>query len=145
MSWGTKIAMLYSGFVIMIITLVTLTFYNKSELVAEDYYQRETLFQQQLNAELAAKALGENIQLNKGDYAISLQFPRAVQGQVISGTVHFYAAAQAAADRSFPLEQVTGNTWTIERNKLGKANYEVRVSWKAGGKDYYQAMPLNLQ
>jgi hypothetical protein len=144
MNWGAKIAVLYGGFVILIVSLVTGTFYNKSELVAGDYYHKETIFQQQLNAEQAARSLGEPLQLQLSAGILRLRFPASLAGQEITGTAHFYAPANASADRSISMDSIREGKWSLSRDKLANANYEVQVSWTAAGKNYYQALPLNL-
>lgn len=145
LSWGTKIAFLYSGFVGMILTLVGATFMRKNELVTDDYYQQETVFQHRLDAARAATALTEPLRITSNASAITLVFPQRFSGMAVSGTVRFYAPARATADREFPLEGLSDLRWTLERTQLAPVAYEVQVSWQAGGTDYYQALPLQIQ
>ena len=143
-SWGTKIALLYSGFVVMIVTLVIATFYNKSELVADDYYQQEVSFQQRLNATLAASGLQQPVSLEASATQVTLRLPQSFNGKSVEADIHFYAPANAAADRRFK-QTISFNEMVFDRISLEKAFYEVRVSWTADHVSYYQALPLNLQ
>ena len=145
LSWGYKIAILYSGFVIMILSLVFATSQQKIELVTEDYYQQETLYQQKLNASANAQSLKEPLQLTESGGLLKLRFPERFHNQELSGKVRFYSAGFSASDREFPLSQLTGGEWTVARDKLATGRYEAQVSWKAGGTDYYQVIPFTLQ
>lgn len=141
-SWGTKIAFLYGGFVVMILALVSATFRHKNELVTEDYYQQETVFQKRLDAARAAQTLEEPLLLTGNSQTLILTFPVRFSGKEISGNVHFYAPSHAAADRSFPLTNLQDRKWIMSREKLATVPYEVQVSWAADGVDYYQTLQL---
>lgn len=144
MSWGYKITILYGGFVLLIASLVTATFFQRSELVTTDYYQQETTFQQRLDAENAARRPGAALQLEHRGDSVLLRFPDELKEGTVSGTIRFYAAAKAAADRNFTLEQLSDQTWTIRTDALERVRYEVQVSWSSAGQRYYQALDLNL-
>ncbi len=137
--------MLYIGFVIMIVALVGATFFHKSELVADDYYEQETNFQKRLDASQAANAMGEPLRIKEEGSDIVLRFPAAFAGRIVTGTAHFYSASNAGADRSFPIHLSGANEWHVPRSRLTTARYDVQVSWAAGSTDYYQTLPLNLR
>jgi len=50
MSWGKKITILYIGFVLLIVSMVTISASHKIELVSKDYYAQELDYQQKINA-----------------------------------------------------------------------------------------------
>ena len=143
-SWGNKIAILYISFVVMIVSLVAASSMKKVDLVSDDYYQKEVVFQQRLNAELATNTLKDSVTLAVLPATISLNFPNVFKSSAINASIHFYAVADGSADQTFSM--VTGDAHlTISRAKLRAALYEVQISWKADGKEYYQAIPLNLR
>jgi hypothetical protein len=143
-SWGTKIACLYGGFVALIITLVTATFFHKSELVADNYYQQELQYQSRLDASHAAATLNEPLQILQQQESIVIVFPGRFMGQSLEGNLHFYAAARATADRNLPI-QTSNDTMFVPRAALDHASYELQVSWSSAGTEYYQSLPLDLQ
>jgi hypothetical protein len=143
-SWGTKIAGLYIGFVVMMISLVTATSFNKPDLVAEDYYAQEIAFQKRLDATRSGNALKEAVQIEKTAEEIIIRFPDEFRDKLITGELHFYAPAGSAADRRIPL-QTSDNGCVVSRKSLARVPYEVRISWTVSGKDYYQANSLDLQ
>ena len=142
--WGTKIAILYTGFVVLIVSLVAASAMSKTDLVADDYYQQEVDFQKRLDAAQAGNALSTPLSIDTADGNVSILFPQEFHGKALSGTVHFYAAASSGADKIFPLKTSEGR-YIVVRSSLAKMPYEVQVSWSASGKDYYQSIPLNLR
>lgn len=142
-SWGTKIAALYIGFVLMIITLVAAATMTKTDLVADNYYQQEIGFQKRIDATKAALELYQPASLTESTNNIDISFPAVFKGQDLKAKVHFYAAANSSADKNFDVE-TTDAQWQVSKSKLAHAAYEVQISWQSGGKDYYQSLPLNL-
>ncbi len=143
-SWGTKIAVLYSGFVIMIAALVITSFRQNVELVTEDYYQQELGFQKQLDATRAANALHDPLSISANDQTLTIRFPQRFASEPLNGKVMFYAPTRAAADRNFALTNVRNGQWTVSRDQLDLVPYEVKVSWNTGGTEYFQKVNLNL-
>lgn len=141
--WGTKIAILYIGFVVMILTLVGATFFTKTELVADDYYHQETIFQKRINALNASAALRDSLTLTVNETTVDLHFPQSNQNQPIKASIHFYAPSSATADRLYEKTTVD-QTIHFDRSKLRPIPYEMQVNWQMNGKDYYQAIALNL-
>ena len=48
-NWGTKIVILYSSFVIMMLGMVFFAVNQEFHLVTDNYYEEELLFQEQIN------------------------------------------------------------------------------------------------
>lgn len=142
-SWGTKIAMLYSGFVVLILSLVIGTNFRKSELIADDYYQQELTYQQKIDAAAATATLKETVTVSADATSVLIRFPEAFSGQAVTGSIHFYAPSSAKADRVIPVQSNNG-IMTVDRSKLAAVMYEVQISWSVNGKAYYQSVPLNL-
>ena len=143
-SWGTKIAILYSAFVVMIISLVVASSRKKVDLVSDNYYQQEVAFQQQIDAEQARTALRDSVTLEVDETNISLIFPQIFASKNIATDIRFYAVVDGSADRSFSINTNNGRV-IIVRKKLACVPYEIQVSWTLDKTKYYQAIPLNLK
>lgn len=143
-SWGTKIAFLYIGFVTLIVSLVAATMFKKTDLVAADYYHQETVFQQKLNAANASATINDPVSIREEQDDLVLQFPALEQQELLTGTIHCYAPSNAAADRTIPLE-TRERSFRIPKKILMQLPYEIQVSWTAHGKSYYQSLAVNLQ
>ena len=74
MNWGTKITLVYVGFVMLIVSLVFISATNKSELVAADYYEQELKFQDRIDAVKNEQELAVTINYEVLDQFIALTY-----------------------------------------------------------------------
>ncbi|MBW7914094.1 MAG: FixH family protein [Taibaiella sp.] len=61
--WGSRIALLYGGFVVLIAALVTGSMRQDFDLVADDYYQQEIAYQNVLDAGKNQSALSAPVRV----------------------------------------------------------------------------------
>jgi nitrogen fixation protein FixH len=141
--WGTGIAMLYGGFVVLILLLVTGSMRQRFDLVSKDYYEQELQYQQVIDAGRNQAALSEPVLMRLDGDRVVLVFPRECAEEGIAGKVFFYAPVNRQWDRTIPIE-TSQREMAIDRADLHAANYTVKISWSSGGKEYYQESPLNL-
>ena len=142
-NWGAKIAMLYGGFVVLIVILVTGSMRQDFDLVSADYYQQELEYQKVIDASKNQSALSSPVQLHADGQYVYLDFPQEVVQKTIAGNVQFYSEVKTQWDKTMPLTPATGKM-TISRSELQKTNYLVKISWNADGVDYYQETRINL-
>src|ERR1043165_4473851 len=143
-NWGTKIFLLYTGFVILIGTLVWKSVHTKFDLVTEDYYAQEISFQQRLDAQNATAGLTQKPVISATPEAIMVFFPQEFTGKAIQADLQLYNPANAALDKTFTNLQATDGKLRIERKNLPAAHYTGKLIWKCDGKSYYQEAPLSL-
>jgi len=143
LNWGAKIAVLYIGFVILIVTLVTMSMKQDFQLVSKDYYEREIKYQDVIDAGRNQASLSSPVTFLADEEAVVITLPEEFSGKAVKGNVEFYAAANAKWDASFDLRLI-GNTLAIPRMDLHHTSYKVKISWEAEGRKYYQETMLNL-
>lgn len=144
MSWGTRIAILYGGFIAMILFLVFKTMNENVDLVSTDYYQKELKFQEQINRQNQSASLSEQPAIEIMEKAIAIKFPGSVVKENISGTIKFYRASDSSKDLTMNIAVDSSGTQLISSEKLIKGNYAVQMTWAADGKDYYNEIPLYI-
>lgn len=142
--WGTRIAVLYGGFVIMMVTLVTLSIKQDFSLVSDEYYKEELAYQNTIDASRNSSALSEPATVSAYTKEVVVRFPQEFAGNSVAGTVHFYSPVATALDRKFDI-LLSNNSMHIDRQQLAGSRYVVKLSWKANDKTYYQETDLNLQ
>src|SRR6266498_934094 len=98
MSWGIRITILYSAFVVMILFLVFRTMNEKVDLVTPDYYRDELKFQGQVDRQNESASLHEQPVVSVTGKNVMLRFPGAVAGATISGTIKFYRSSDSSRD-----------------------------------------------
>ncbi|RYD58301.1 MAG: hypothetical protein EOP56_05095 [Sphingobacteriales bacterium] len=142
--WGTRIAFLYGGFVVLIATLVIGSMRQNYDLVSKDYYQQELEYQKTIDAGKNQAALSSPVYVQANESNVVLKFPTEFTGKSLSGKVYFYSPVNATLDKSFDIA-VSANSMYVSRNELSKASYKIKINWQADGKDYYQESAINLQ
>ena len=137
MTWGTKIAIFYSFFVIVLVSLVVSSIGTGDHLVTEDYYAKELVYEAHIQALRNAQALAEPLQITyeEGSPSILLQYPQAAQAA--SGKVLLYRPSDARLDREIAVAPDPANRQVIEATDLLPGLWRVQVNWEAGGKAYY--------
>lgn len=142
-SWGWKIAALYVGFAIMISVLAFKSMQQHFDLTDKDYYAEEIAYQHVLDAGKNQSALSAPVLVQHQQDAVYFSFPEEFRHQTIKGSIHFYAPVKAAWDAQFDLQTDNGS-FSVPPGKLQPTRYEIKISWEAGGKNYYQETSINL-
>jgi hypothetical protein len=135
--WGTKIAILYIGFVLLIGTMVTMSIYQKIDVVSDDYYQKELVFQKQIDQTKNADALAEKISHVISDNALEIKFPSVFNGKKVSGEFVFFRPSDALKDFKTEIQLDVNSQQQILLNKFTKGMYKMQVSWDVDNIAYY--------
>lgn len=125
------------------VTLVTLSMKQDFQLVSKDYYQKEIRYQEVIDAGKNQAALSQPVAFKASEQAVTIVLPPEFADKVVKGTVEFYSPTNAGLDATFDL-QLQGNEMAIPRTNLHPTRYEVKLSWEAEGRKYYQETVLNL-
>jgi hypothetical protein len=136
-SWGTKIALLYISFVVLILFMVMLSMSQKIDLVTEDYYNKELTFQNTINETNNANALPEQIQHEIVDNNFHVKFPEVFKGKEVKGTITFYKPSDKSKDFS---EDIVLNENLVQKTDLkffSRGMYKMKVSWSADNVNYF--------
>lgn len=145
MSWGSKISIVFIGFAGMISYMVYRCMLLPVDLVSNQYYKDELAYQQVIDGTRRANGLSGRLQLDPEGGGILLRMPVEMRGRAVSGTVVFYCPSDAARDRRLPLAPDHLGEQAIAAGSVLPGHYTVKVSWKAGGLDYYTEQPMELQ
>lgn len=137
LSWGAKIASLYIGFVILIITMVTISMNQKIDLVSKDYYEQELAYQNKIDETNNANALSETVKYELQDAHIAFQFPKEFIEKKVSGNVFFFRPSDASKDYNQTIALNENAECFVKYSALSKGMYKVKISWSADNKNYY--------
>lgn len=137
MSWGIKITILYTGFAVLIATMVGLTMREQIDLVSPDYYEQELHYQDRINIVDRTRSLKEPLTWEVGDRTLDLHFPAAFGQEPISGSIYFFRPSDSRLDQTITIPATVSGEQEIPLRKLKKGMYKMQISWKAGSTDYY--------
>jgi hypothetical protein len=136
MSWGNKLLIVFIAFAALIGTLVYKAVNTRFDLVTNDYYKDELHYQDQIDGIQNANALSD-VTIFQDESTISVALPKEMKGKSVEGTAWFYCKTDAQRDRKFPLHLNEEAQQLIEKNKLLKNVYTLKLQWKADNKNYY--------
>ncbi|REA60644.1 hypothetical protein DSL64_13970 [Dyadobacter luteus] len=135
-NWGTGIAVLYLGFVAMILVLVSMSTNQKIDLVTSQYYEEETKFQEKINKTNRANALEKPLVWELKEEGLSITYPDNTIDQQLSGTIKLYCPANEKNDRSFDVI-ASGHQQLIPASKIPVGRYRLQIDWKNGTETYW--------
>lgn len=131
-NWGWGVVIALASFMIFIGTIVFQLMFKKEydhQLVSENYYKDELLFQLELNKLENAKKLAKNILVQHKDGKLLVIFPEAFSFSEIEGTINF----QYVIDDQFDFEQkieLKSPIFEVDSLKFKKGAWNLKVDWK---------------
>jgi nitrogen fixation protein FixH len=141
--WGWKIAMVYGGFVVLIVTLVVGSMRQNFDLVSDKYYDEEIAFQKVIDAGKNQAALSRPVVVHSGPESVVINFPEEFRNKALDGNVLFYSPVNSTWDKTFPLS-VQGDSVIVNRSDLRNTTYIIKINWQAEGRKYYQESEITL-
>ncbi|MBL7911572.1 MAG: FixH family protein [Bacteroidia bacterium] len=145
MSWGTKITIVYIGFVILIVSLVFISANNKNELVSKNYYEQELAYQDRIDAVNNEKQLAVTINYEILDEFIVLEYLRNEIKKDFKGEILFFRPSDSTKDKKIELKFDQEGEQAISKNILSKGVYKMCISWKNDKKSYYKDAIITIK
>lgn len=123
MSWKYKIGLLYGGFVVMILTMVALTYLytGKVQLVDENYYQKELRYQKTIDARNRGARYQYAFQIQQTYSELLIEYPEHLRGEYV--TVEGYCLSDASKDFKGTLQRA------VQKSLLRKGPYKLSIHW----------------
>lgn len=143
-NWGARIAILYMGFVALIVTLVYRSMHEDFDLVTKDYYGEEIRYQEVIDAGKNQATLSAPVHFAQNGKEVTLSFPQEFKGKEMKGTAQFYSAVNAQWDETFELN-IHDAEVAVSVADMQPATYTVKLKWEDNNTFYYQETTLKLQ
>jgi nitrogen fixation protein FixH len=135
-SWGHKILFVYLAFVAGIMFLVFKASQQKFDLVIPNYYDAELKFQNVIDDEQRVAELSAPPRITHSVNNVSIQLPNEFLSKEVKGELYLYRPSDAAKDlrKTFATNRSFVEL-TLDKDLSGA--YEVKLSWQADGKTFY--------
>ena len=146
-SWGLKIAILFSAFVGLIITMVVISMNQKDiHLVTENYYEKEIAYQDQIDSERNTASLVSIpvVTYYKDNNKITIIYPEQFKVGPATGSIHFFRPSDANQDFILPINFNPDLEQSIPIGSLQKGLWKIKMEWTAGQQKYYMEERLVL-
>ena len=135
-SWGYKIFIGYSLFVMGILFLAFKANRQNFDLVTENYYEAELKYQDVIDRKSRTAALSAAPVISHSVEAVSIQLPQEFSRIPVSGEMYLYRPSDATKDIRESFSTTEGFSKIKLKQQLTGA-YELKLSWKAGGQTFY--------
>ena len=138
MNWGHMITISFVVFAAIIITMVTISMKQDVNLVAQDYYEEELAYQDQIDRINNFASLATKPTIIQTSGAINLTFPEELAQSMANGTIHLFRPSDSAVDQKHPLAlDKTGNQ-VITLTNIQKGLWKLKLGWTTtSGLQYY--------
>lgn len=143
MNWGSRIVIMYLGFVALIVTMVVVSMRQQVDLVAPDYYAKELKYQSNIDKANNHNQLNSSLKCSVNDSNIVIDFPEEHKSKSISGEVLVYKPSDAKSDKIINIEATNGQM-TIPTSVFSNGMYKVKIDWTVNNKSFYFEQVINL-
>lgn len=145
-NWGIGMAVLYGSFAVFILGMVFYSVSNPVDLVEENYYEQELLYQEQLNSIRRTKALpvGLEVRYIAARDQVTLTFPEPFADGT-KGTVTFFRPSDSRLDHMIDLALNEHGEQLIEATGMASGMWRLIVSWQLDGQEYFDEEILVLK
>lgn len=140
-SWGYKILIGYSLFVMGILFLVFKANQQSFDLVTENYYEAELKYQEVIDQKGRTAQLSAPPKISHSVNAITVQLPPEFLSRRVQGEIYLYRPSDASKDvrKSFT---TTDGVFGLNLDKEASGAYELKLSWQEGGRTYFHESRL---
>ena len=137
-NWGTGITIFMLIYMAGIVSVVIFAFQQDVNLVTEDYYQQELVYEDQITRIKNTEALPEKptLELVKEADAVRLTFPTDLEPE--EGTVLFFRPSDFTKDRKYKLDLNNQQTQAFDFSTMDSGMWKVKLQWELGQNSYYQ-------
>ena len=140
-SWGVRITILYTSFVLFMSTMVYMCTRQHFDLVSEDYYAQELKYQQVIDGANNTKDLKQAVVIDQSGSSINIKLP--TDNSVFEkGEILFYRPSNSLSDFTVP---VISNNTQVSKEKLHAGLYKVKINWSAGNIHFYDEQSLVIK
>ena len=143
-NWGWGIAIFLTCFIGFILYFVIYSFGNKTDLEYEDYYAKELVHQEVIDATKNALPFAKNITISTNSTNILLTFPENFNKEIIEGTLTFFRPSDKNLDKIFDLKLNENKSQLFDNNLLESGFYNVIIEFKDKTKSYYLKKEINI-
>jgi hypothetical protein len=137
--WPAALVIFYTLFIIVTLSIVVFSTFQRIDLVAEDYYEREIRYQQQIERMQRADSLSAPVSwnYNRTEKSVTVRFPLEVTAREIKGNLLFFRPSDARHDRVISLQLSGGNSQTVSTTQLLPGLWKIKIFWEFNQKEYY--------
>ena len=144
--WGTGVVIAFALFITFILYFVFKVQSDSQydhEMVTEEYYKKEQVFQQQIDKSQNAQDLKEKLTVTAQDGGVLISFPKSFDPTKIKGKVSFYRPSNQKLDFERTLSLSDSNL-LIPKTDLVGGRWDITIDWEYEGVGYLNKQQVDL-
>jgi len=134
-NWGVGLTIFMVLFMTFILSIVIFTSFLQTDLYAEDYYQQELNYQQEIDAKNVSAQFDKSFYLTQSTKEVFVHFDELKNWEQLNGKLYFYRPNNAELDRSIAFSPQDG-IQLISKEHFKTGEYEVKLTWKEGEQSF---------
>lgn len=144
-SWGSKITFVYIAFVVFVVIAVLFAFRQDLNLVTDNYYEKELVYQNQIDKEKNAESLTEKPEINFNNKVLQIKFPKSFNYKEITGKIHLYRPADSKRDIVLPLGIDSTYYQLVGLEQVEKGLWKVKLDWNYHTLGYFKEFVIMVE
>ena len=144
-SWGKGIVISIVIFMLITIVLVVISFMQRTDLVANNYYEKEIKYQEQIETMKKTALLNNPVSVSQGDNSIVVAFNDSLDYSNVMGTMKFYRPSDEKKDFSIPLKVENNGKMYVSSDSIEKGFWKIQINWSIDGNKYFKEVSIVLQ
>ena len=138
MNWGHKITIVIILFLVGMLGMVFYASMQTNEMIDDEYYQKELVYQQVIDARQNLMNLSTNNLVAQNSQDIIITLPNGAFEKLESGHIELLRTDAAIKDVNQDMKFVGTNRYVIPKTGLSKGIYKARINWINNGVPYYK-------
>lgn len=143
-----KIVITFILFATGIGLLVGISLSKNSDLVMENYYEKELKYQDRINTVKRTNELSEKVKIDTAStekgVSVVIEFPSQFLNNKIEGKINFYRADDKKKDFVTDIN-ATANKQEIPAAGMEKGKWKVLLNWKTVNVEYYSESDIFIK
>lgn len=140
MNWGKGIIVAFVLFFGVIFTLAYISINTEFSLVADNYYEQELAYEDQLVRIRNLNGLEEQptFSIDRNALTVQVKFTESLARGLKSGKVKFYRASGAKFDKEMELKLDEQHIFEQDIAQFVTGAWKLQMTWSDGDKEYYK-------
>lgn len=146
MNWGWRIFTVIVIFLAFILFMVFKAMNQDFHLVADNYYEKEIRYQDEINMINKARALEQPLMIkyNLQEEVVLFVYPKQ-QVKGISGKLYFYRPSDSRMDKTFEIIPGEDGIQKIGIKSFSKGLWQIKVNWAYGADKFQEEKNIMIQ
>ncbi len=134
-NWGWGIGIFYSIFVIASLFVVYMTTFYKPDMVSDDYYRDEQVFQKQIDKSINSRNLEIQPKIEKINNVLVFTFPEVLENS--TGKINFFRPSDEKLDFEVDINLSPDFKQFVNLDNVKNGKWKIKLNWKKDSTEYY--------